>query len=138
MRVLSTFAHMKYPQWLSLDRLLWIDGGAALVVGIFVLALRHFLAGLLGLPVWLLTLQSGITLCYAAYSLSLARRKHRPRWMLWALAGGNLAYSLFCVVLLFSFFDTCSALGVVYFLAEIGFMAALWWVERGYLKGAWR
>lgn len=121
-------------KWLSLDRLLWIDGLAALSVGILVLLLRDFLSELFELPVWLLILQSGITLCYAAYSLALARREQRPRWMIRTLANGNWAYALFVIGLLIWFYPSCSAFGVAYFLAEILFMGALGWLEHAFLK----
>ncbi|MFN4256609.1 MAG: hypothetical protein ACK4Q5_16525 [Saprospiraceae bacterium] len=104
---------------LSLTRLLWFDGLAALVAGLVILSLRQFLSSLLGFPLWLLVLQGGINLCYAAYSLSLARREHRPRWMLWTLAVGNMAYAAFAFVLLCAFFPTCTAWGVAFFVAEI-------------------
>jgi len=125
----------KQNTWLSLDRLLWVDGLAALMVGIFVFLLRDFLSGLLELPVRLLTLQSGITLCYAFYSLSLARQKQRPAWMIRTLAYGNWAYALFVIVLLVWYYPSCSAFGVVYFLAEILFMGGLGWLEFKYWKG---
>jgi len=120
---------MERPANLPLTRLLYVDGLAGLFVGIFLLSLRQPLSELLGLPVWLLTLQGCINLCYAAYSLPLAHRRHRPRWMLWALVIGNLSYALFAAVLLFRFYPICTGLGVAYFLAEIIIIGGLGLVE---------
>jgi hypothetical protein len=117
-----------------LTRLLYFDGIAALAVGIFLLIVREPLSGLLGLPVWLLTLQGIINLCYASYSLPLARRRNRPRWMLWALVVANLAYSLFAAVLMIQFYPSCTGLGVVYFLLEVVIIGGLGAVEWQAIK----
>lgn len=114
---------------ISLTRLLWFDGLAALVAGLFILSLRQFLSELLGFPLWLLVLQGCINLCYATYSLSLARREHRPRWMLWTLAVGNMAYAAFALVLLCAFFPTCTAWGAAFFVAEIVIVGGLGLLE---------
>ena len=114
-----------------LTRLLYFDGIAALVVGIVLLLFREPLSGLLGLPVWLLSLQGIINLCYASYSLPLARRRNRPRWMLSTLVVANLAYALFAAVLLTQFYPSCTGLGVVYFGLEvviIGGLGVLEWL----------
>ena len=121
---------MKRIRWISLDRLLWIDGLGALIVGILVLLLRHPLSAIFNLPVWLLTLESGITLCYAVYSITLARQRPRHGWMIRALIIGNWAYALFCIALLILFFQRCSAWGVIYFLAEVLYISGLGWVEH--------
>ncbi len=120
---------MKITDQLSLTKLLYFDGLAGLVVGIFLLAMREPMSELLGLPIWLLTLQGCINLCYAAYSLPLARRRHHPRWMLWTLVAGNLSYALFAAVMLLRFYPSCSKLGVAYFLAEVLFVGGLGVVE---------
>lgn len=112
-----------------LTPLLYVDGTAGLVVGIFLLLMRDPMANLLGLPVWLLVLQGFINLCYAAYSLPLAMRQRRPRWMLWTLVAGNLAYAVFAAALLTQFYPSCTALGVVYFLLEIVIIGGLGLVE---------
>lgn len=114
---------MKNP--LPISRLLWIDGFSALIAGILLFTLRRFLSEWLGLPVWLLTAQSAVNFCYATYSLSLAQRKHRPKWMIQVLIGGNLAYPVCVVGLLWWYSGTCTVLGVVYFLLEIVFIAGL-------------
>jgi len=126
---------MKNPASPSLSRLLWTDGLAALIAGILLLTLRSLGPSLLGLPVWLLAAQGCVNLCYAAYSLPLARRKHRPIWMIRLLIGGNLAYALLVVpALLYWFCPDCTAWGVAYFLLEIGFIGGLglaeWWALR--------
>jgi len=110
---------------LSLDRLLWIDGFAALIAGVLLLFFRHFGAELFRLPVWLLTLQACINFCYAAYSLPLACRRFKPEWMVRLLIAGNLLYPLVAAGLLAYFFSSCSAFGVAFFLAEIMFIGGL-------------
>lgn len=114
----------------SLDRLLHIDGFAALTAGVSLLLLRDFLSGLLDLPVWLLTAQGFVNIAYSAYSLPLARRKHRPEWMVRLLAIANMSYAFGCVpLLLWHFFPTCNALGVAYFGLEIVFIGGLGLLE---------
>lgn len=115
---------------ISLDRLLYIDGVAALTAGISLLLLRHFLSDWLGLPVWLLAAQGFVNLVYGSYSLPLARRKQRPVWMVRALSIANMAYAFGCVpLLLWYFYPVCNAWGVAYFLLEIGFIGGLGWLE---------
>lgn len=120
---------MKLEQRFPLTPLLYFDGLAALVVGIFLLAARQPFSEFLGLPVWLLTLQGAINFCYASYSLFLARRRRRPLWMLRMLVVGNLAYALFAAVLLVQFYPTCNVWGVVYFLLEVAIIGGLGLVE---------
>lgn len=111
---------------LTLNRLLHVDGIAALSAGVSLLALHHFLAGLLGLPGWLLRAQAFVNLMYGSYSLPLARRRHRPKWMIRALASANMAYAFGCVpALLWHFYPTYTPLGVAYFLLEIGFIGGV-------------
>ena len=115
---------------ISLDRLLQIDGIAALTAGISLLLLRHFLSDLLGLPVWLLAAQGFVNLVYGAYSLPLARRKQRPVWMIRLLSVANMAYAFGCVpLLLWYFYPAYNAWGGAYFLLEMGFIGGLGWLE---------
>ncbi len=110
---------------ISLDRLIWTDGLAALTVGLGMLPLRHFLADLLHLPLWLITAQAIANLCYATYSLSLARRKDKPLALVKILSIANLAYAFSAICLLCYFYPVCSPWGVAFFMAEVLFIGTL-------------
>jgi hypothetical protein len=119
---------------ISLQRLLWIDGFAGLTAGLFILLLRNQLSDWLGLPLWLLTLQCACNFLYATYSLSLAYRTHKPKWMLWTLVYGNWGYALFALIMLVYFYPTCTSLGVAFFVAEVVFIGGIGVVEAGKIK----
>jgi hypothetical protein len=110
---------------ISLDRLIWADGLAAFSVGLGMLPLRHFLADLLQLPLWLITAQAIANLCYASYSLSLARRKDKPLALVRLLSMANLAYAFSAICLLCYFYPVCSLWGVAFFMAEVLFIGGL-------------
>jgi hypothetical protein len=110
---------------ISLDRLIWADGLAALSVGLGMLPLRHFLAHWLQLPPGLITAQAIANLCYATYSLSLARRRDKPIAMIRFLSMANMGYAFLALCLLGYFYPTCSAWGVAFFVAEVVFIGGL-------------
>ena len=119
---------------ISLNRLIWTDGLAALSVGVGMLPLRHFLADLLQLPLWLIVAQAVTNLCYATYSLSLARRREKPVVMVRLLSIANMGYAFFAICLLRYFYNTCSSWGVAFFVAEVVFIGGLGILEWKKLK----
>lgn len=119
---------------ISLNRLIWTDGLAALSVGVGMLPLRHFLADLLQLPLWLIVAQAVANLCYASYSLSLARRREKPVVMVRLLSIANMSYAFLAIGLLCYFYNTCSAWGVAFFVAEVVFIGGLGVLEWKKLK----
>ena len=124
----------------SLKNLLWLDGLAALAAGVTVGLLRATLAPLFHLPESLLATQAIVSLGYAGFSLSLARQKTPPQWLLLVLVLANLGYAGCVLLLLLFFYTAATGLGVGYFLLEAGFvvtLAALEWqqVRRAQRQG---
>lgn len=120
---------------MTLQRLLWIDGFAGLTAGLFLLLFRTSLPAWLGLPQWLISLQCACNFLYAAYSLSLANRTEKPKWMLWLLVYGNWTYALFALILLLYFYPGYTALGAAFFIAEVVFIGGLGVVEAVKVRG---
>lgn len=118
------------PRSFSLNTLLWIDGTAALLSACLVFFLRHWLAEIFDLPVQLLTVQSLASAGYAAFSLSLAFRKNRPKQLLQLLIYGNSLWAIACITLLLYFINMASIWGLIYLGLEALFVAALALLER--------
>lgn len=115
---------------ISLKQILWIDGGAALLAGVIILLFSSRLSVFFNLPENLLNTQAIITLVYALYSISLARRKTHPKRLVYLLAIANFAYALFVTGLVLYFFRTATIYGLIYLIAEalfIGILAFLEW-----------
>ncbi|MFI8747539.1 hypothetical protein ACIGKL_20550 [Pseudomonas sp. NPDC077186] len=119
--------------------LLWLDGAAAALAGALLLTCRHWLSELQALPLALLTLIGLVNLLYAAYSLSLARRRWRPRTLIVLLVLGNLAWAAACLGLAASFVGSASPWGLAYLVGEalfVALLAGLEWRWRERLSGA--
>lgn len=109
--------------------ILWLDGGAGLVAGLVVLALREPVARLYGFPLRWVVFLGVMNLVYASYSGTLAVRAwrgHAPaRWAVDALAGSNALWAVVCVVLAFVLGPGARAFGVAHLLLEGAFVAGL-------------
>lgn len=118
-------------------RLLWLDGGAGLSVGVAVLAVRGWLAGLYGWSVAAVTAVGVANVAYATGSLTLAlvarRRPPRRRWID-LLIGANLAWTVVCATLIATTAGPARGWGVAHLAAEGAFVAGLALVERRYLR----
>ena len=78
--------------------LLWIDSGAALTVGVFVLSFAPWLSRLYGLPNAVVTGMGIANIAYGLFSFSLARRQTRPRSLLLLLVIGNATWAVLCMI----------------------------------------
>ena len=113
---------------------LGIDGGAGLVVGVFVLALHGWLAGLYGFPrSWVLALGAA-NVAYGSYSGTLALRAARgrapSRLAVDVLVAANLGWAVVCAALVAVAWRWASPLGLAVVAFEGVFVAALAVVER--------
>jgi|CXWL01.1.fsa_nt_gi hypothetical protein len=115
---------------ISLKKLLWTDGIAALLAGIILLIFSSRLSVFFNLPESLVKTQGIINLLYCSYSLSLARRTVNSKRSIYILALANAAYALFGICLLLYFFKTASLYGIVYLIAEVLFIGLLSVLER--------
>lgn len=117
--------------WLSRN-LLWVDGGAGLIAGLFMLGFGPFLASFYGLPESTLWGMGAANLVYSGYSLSLASRQTRPlRWII-LLAVANGSWAVYCVSLLVRFWGVASGFGLAQLAFEAVFVGGLAAVEWRY------
>lgn len=108
-----------------LKKLLWADGIAALLSGLIVFTFNEKIAKLLSLPENLLTTMSIVSLGYSSFSLYLAQSKSNSKRSITILVVANLAYAIFCAVLLLFLYTNTSVLGVIYLILESLFVATL-------------
>jgi hypothetical protein len=103
--------------------ILWLDGSAACVAGVVVLALDDALAGLHAFPPALVLFVGAANLAYAAYSGSLAvlasLGRTPTRRAIDILVVANLAWVAVCAAILAATAPSASAFG----LAHVGFEA---------------
>ena len=111
------------------QRILWIDGLAALAAGVSVLAARRFLAGLYGLPLALVTIGGVVNLIYATYSLTLASRQRPAVGFIAGLALANTAWAGICVAVAVHLRNEATVIGLASVLFEAAFVGTLGAVE---------
>lgn len=117
------------------QRILWIDGLAALSAGIFVLALRGVLATFYALPLELITIIGIVNLGYSAFSLTLASRPRsaRPIALIVGLAAANAFWACVCAFLVMRHWNAANLLGLSHIAFEGVFvltLAAIEWRNR--------
>ncbi|HEY6877842.1 MAG TPA: hypothetical protein VI299_07470 [Polyangiales bacterium] len=113
------------------QKVLWIDGGAGSIAGIFVLLLRDWLARLHGFPLALVVFLGIANLSYGSYSGSLALRATRgkapSRRAVLILIAANLAWVGVCATVLSR--TTPTAFGFIHVGFEALFVGTLALVE---------
>ncbi len=112
-----------------LQRLLWIDGIAALTSGCIVLLFTTPLSGFFNLPHQVLQVMAFISLGYAAYSLSLAQRKVKPISLLKLLVFANGAWVIVCLSVMLFYSYTATFYGIIYLILEALLVATLAFLE---------
>lgn len=112
-----------------LQRLLWIDGIAALTSGCIVLLFTSTLSVFFNLPQQVLIIMAFISLGYAAYSLSLAQRKVKPMPLLKLLVFANCAWVVVCLSVMLFYRNAATLYGTAYLLLEALFVATLAFLE---------
>ena len=121
-------------KFFSLQRLLWIDGIAALTSGCIALVFTSFLSDFLKLPQPLLRTLAFISLGYAVYSLSLAQRKVKPVPLLKLLVVANSVWVVVCLSVMLFYSNTATFYGTIYLVLEALFVGALALFEWNKLK----
>jgi hypothetical protein len=122
--------------WLS--RLLWIDGFAGLVVGLFVLSFHAFLANVYGLPQALVWFIGVANVFYSSIGLTLAVRKPRAVEWIVTLAAANLVWTCVCIVLMVQFASVATPFGLAMLGLEgvfVAVLASFEWRYRTLLTG---
>ena len=114
-----------------LRRVVWLDAGTGLATGGLQLLWPAYLAGVLGLPEPLLIDSGWAMLAFSAYIIFLATRRQIPPAGVWLLIGGNVAWALACLALMFGGGITPTPLGTAFLALQavwVGLMAELEWV----------
>jgi hypothetical protein len=117
---------------LMVQRLLWIDGSAALAAGTFVLLARRVLATFYAMPLEVITGIGLVNVGYAAFSLTLASRSRRPLVLVVTLAAANATWAGVCVWIAQRFWSAATAPGLTHVLFEAAFVATLAVLEWRY------
>jgi hypothetical protein len=115
------------------QRLLWIDGIGAVIVGVGMLALSPWLEGFFGFSRSFVLLLGAVNLAYGSFSLPLARRAVRPLWRIRLLASANVAWGGVCLVLIALHWGTATVFGLLHLGLEGAYVAGL-----GALEWRWR
>lgn len=121
------------------QKLLWVDCLAGALVGALLLLLRGWLSELYRLPQELLFFMGMANLTYAAYSLSLAVRRTRPRPLILLLVFANMMWAVACLWWVSVFVGTASFFGLAQLAGEalfVGGLAVLEWRWRDLLQNA--
>lgn len=137
MAVTSARTHREHPRFVS--ALLFIDGGAGLVVGASVLLLSPWLSGFYGLPRPLILVMGVANVGYGAYALSLARRPQRPLALLTALIIANAFWAALCAATALVVARDATYFGLAHLVLEalvVGGLATLEWRYRDSLRVA--
>jgi len=122
-----------------LKNLLWLDCGAAILVGTGVILFSVALSSWEGLPRGLLLFTGVVNVIYGSYSFSLAIRAQRPENLIKLLVLGNLAWVPVCFGLALAFVESATAFGLLHLIGEgvfVGLLAVLEWRNRKLLLSA--
>ena len=108
-----------------------VDGIGAIITFFFLFAILRPFNEYFGMPVDILLLLSAIAAIFCLYSLTcyfLVSNNWRP--FLMAISIGNLLYCCLTMGLVIYYFQSLTALGVTYFIAEIILLFGLVFVEQ--------
>jgi hypothetical protein len=114
---------------MTLKKLIWIDACAALTAVIVLLSFKNIFVSLFNLPKYLFTNLAIVAFCYAIYGFNLARQKRFSLLFVKILAIANAVYALFCLYLIFVFYEKATFLGVCYLLFDFAIVAILSYLE---------
>jgi hypothetical protein len=115
--------------------LLWIDGSGGMVVGVVVLLLHEWIAGIERLPVDFVRMMGVANVLYGSYSLTLASRRTRPAALILLLVVANAAWGVACMRWAIGYAETASIFGLAHLVSEGAYVMVLaafeWrWRER--------
>lgn len=107
-------------------RLFLVDGVGAIVTATLLLAVLAPFESTFGMPRPVIYSLAAVAGVFAVYTMACCRRAGENwRPFLAAIAAANLAYCLITVLLLITFRNEITALGVAYFVGEIIVIASL-------------
>jgi hypothetical protein len=118
---------------LVVRHLLWIDCVGGLTIGSLVLATTPLLSDWYHLPPQLIFVLGITNLAYGCFSLSLAVRDTRPRFLICLLAVANIGWAPVCFALTTLWWPTITVWGAMHLIGEgcyVGALGALEWRLR--------
>ncbi|MEO3388282.1 hypothetical protein [Mesorhizobium sp. CAU 1741] len=95
-----------------------IDAATCLVMAALLVGGRAILAGILGIPQFVLVGAGGILVPVAVFMALVAARSSTPRWAAWTVITGNAAWVIASVVLAFGQFVAPAPLGIAFILGQ--------------------
>jgi hypothetical protein len=112
-------------------RIFLIDGLGAMLSAVLLIAVLARFEDLFGMPQKTLSFLSGIASFFAVYSISCSFFVIE-KWKVYlkVILLANTSYCLLTIGVLLYFSQSLTILGLVYFLAEIGVVGILIWIER--------
>lgn len=114
-----------------LRMVLLLDAAVSGAMGVLMASLSSRLAELLQLPASLLFYAGLFLLPYAALLVYLSQRASVPRWTVWAVVLGNVAWAVDCILLPLTGWVAPSTLGYTFIAAHV--VAVLAFAELQYL-----
>ncbi|MEJ2766573.1 hypothetical protein VV869_21685 [Photobacterium sp. MCCC 1A19761] len=112
-----------------MDKILWIDGLAALFVGSVLISFHSFIGEIYSMPEKVVIFLASANLLYGLYSSSLAMSRKVSLRKIQGLVFGNCLWALICLLLVYRFMDSASWIGIVFILSEALFVTLLAGVE---------
>ncbi|UTV30739.1 hypothetical protein [Photobacterium atrarenae] len=112
-----------------MDKVLWIDGLAALFVGSILISFHSFVGEIYSMPEKVVLFLASANLLYGLYSSSLAMSRKVSLRKIQVLVFGNCFWALTCLFLVYRFMDSASLLGILFILSEALFVTVLAGVE---------
>ncbi|UXI03287.1 hypothetical protein [Photobacterium sp. TY1-4] len=112
-----------------MDKVLWIDGLAALFVGSVLISFHSFVGEIYRMPDTVVLFLAFANLLYGLYSSSLAMSRKVSLRKIQGLVFGNCLWALICLFLVYRFMDSASLIGIVFMLSEALFVTFLAGVE---------
>jgi hypothetical protein len=114
---------------MTLKKLIWIDACAALTAVLVLMGFKNMFVSLFNLPEYLFTNLAIVAFCYAIYGFNLTRQKRFSLLWVKILAIANAVYALFCLYLIFVFYEKATFFGVCYLLFDFAIVALLSYLE---------
>ncbi|MDF2417671.1 hypothetical protein GWP85_09125 [Acinetobacter beijerinckii] len=105
--------------------ILWIDCGAAALVGMLVLFAVQWLSSLYHLPKNVIISIGCVNLLYACYSFLLANYKKRSILLINMLMVANSIWGLICLIMLWMFWQEMTIFVIIHILGEAFFVSSL-------------
>ena len=114
---------------MSRGRVLWVDCGAGLLVGVVVFWFGGWFGGFYGLPVGFVRFIAGVNVAYGLFSLWLVRLRVRSLFLIGFLVMANVVWAVLCARWVFVWWGKASVFGLAHFVLEGLFVAGLAFFE---------